>query len=45
MPATRPVWERCVQDVSRPTVNRTVIYLKFQFWPPERVYIVSFKRK
>lgn len=45
MPATQPVWKGCIQDVYRPTVNRIVIYLKFQFWPPESVYIVSFKRK
>jgi Motility quorum-sensing regulator, toxin of MqsA len=45
MPATQPVWEGCFQDVYRPTVNRIVVYLEFQFWPPERVYIVSFNRK
>lgn len=45
MPSNSPVWKGCLQDVYRPTVNGTVVYLKFQFWPPEKIYIVSFKRK
>lgn len=45
MPSTRPVWSDCVMDVYKPSFMGEDLYVKFQRWPQEKVYVVSFKRK
>jgi hypothetical protein len=45
MPAERPKWSGCMQDVYRPFFRGEHLYVKLQLWPGQRVHIVSFKRK
>ena len=45
MDAGTRLWAGCRQDVYKPTYNRIQLYVKLQYWPEKRLYIVSFKRK
>src|SRR5215212_5300572 len=45
MDADNPRWIGCRQDVYKPTYGGIQIYVKIQYWPANRLYIVSFKRK
>lgn len=45
MDAENPVWKNCRQDVYRPTYCGIELYVKLQYWPQKRLFVVSFKRK
>lgn len=45
MDAENPRWEGCRQDVYKPTYCGHELYVKLQYWPQKRLYVVSFKRK
>ncbi len=38
-------WKGCRQDVYKPTYCGHELYVKLQYWPAKRLYVVSFKRK
>lgn len=45
MDADIPKWKGCRQDVYKPTYCGHELYVKLQYWPAKRLYVVSFKRK
>lgn len=45
MDAENPKWKGCRQDVYKPRYCGQEIYVKLQYWPAKRLYVVSFKRK
>ena len=45
MDSENPKWAGCRQDVYKPTYCGQELYVKVQYWPAKRLYVVSFKRK
>jgi hypothetical protein len=47
MDAEEPKWAGCRQDVYRPELQATRLYVKLQLWPIEKgfIYVVSFKER
>jgi hypothetical protein len=45
MDAERLIWKGCRQDVYKTIYCGYDLYVKMQYWPQKRLFVVSFKRK